>query len=416
MNVYIGKSFALAFSKPADIKELRKMLKKHPIIFFVLILIMSATACNFPNRADVSAPTPEGPEATFTSLAQTLEVVLTQTAASTPQQALETPSPTTPPWAIPTTATLQPVIPNTPVPPTPVPCDQAQFFGDVSIPDDTTFIPEQTFTKTWRLKNTGSCTWTTSYSVVFASGEQMSAPSSVNLPHNVAPGQTVDVSVQMKAPAANGTYKGQWKLRNASGYVFGVGSGNSAFWVQIKVFAVTPAGPVVVYSFYDHTCDADWLSEAGILSCPGNNTDNAGFVLKLSDPKLETGNNAGASVIETHPMWESHPQWNGNGWIQGAFPAVNIKAGYRLKTQIGCLEGSASCDVNFYIKYSADGGAWTSLSPVAGWNEIYDASLRTIDIDLNSLSGKSVEFLFQVDANSNGGQDWAVWVNPRIEK
>jgi hypothetical protein len=401
--------------EPANIKELKEMLRKHPVLILVGILILSALACNFPTRANITAPTPEGPEATFTALAQTLEVILTETAAFTPQ-ASETASPTSMPTSIPATATFRPIISNTPVPPTPVPCDQAQFFGDVTIPDDTTFTPGQTFTKTWRIKNTGSCTWTTGYAAVFSNGEQMGAPAFVNLPYNVGPGQTVDISVPMTAPATNGTYKGQWKLRNASGYVFGLGSGSTAYWVQIKVFLVTPAGPVVVYSFYDHTCNAEWVSEAGILSCPGNNTDNVGFVLKLFDPKLETGIKAGAGVIETHPLWENHAQWNGNGWIQGTFPSVNIKAGYRLKAQIGCLDGALSCDVTFFIKTSADGGAWASLSPSAGWNETYDNSLRTIDIDLTSLSGKSVEFLFQVDANSNGGQDWAVWINPRIEK
>jgi hypothetical protein len=393
------------------------MLKKHPILLFVIILLLSALACNFPTRENISAPTPEGPEATFTALAQTLEVILTQTAAATPEPTQETPvpTPTAPPTSAPT-ATFPPLPTRTPVPPTPIPCDLAQFFGDVTIPDDTVFTPGQNFTKTWRLKNTGSCTWTTSYSIVFTSGDQMGAISSVNLPHNVGPGQTVDVSVSMTAPATNGTYKGQWKMRNASGYVFGLGANSTAFWVQIRVFTVTPTGPVVVYNFYEHTCNADWVSEAGVLPCPGSNSDNAGFVIKLSDPKLETGNNAGTGVIETHPMWESHPQWNGNGWIQGAFPPVNIKAGYRFKAQIGCLDGAVSCDVNYFLKYSADGGAWTSLSPVTGWNETYDNSLRTIDIDLNSLSGKNVEFLFQVDANSNAGQDWAVWINPRIEK
>jgi hypothetical protein len=391
------------------------MLKKYPLFGFIVILLLSAAACNFPTRAEISAPTPQGPEGTFTAIAQTLEVILTETAVSTPETLIETPSPTVLPTSIPT-ATYPPLPTQTSVPPTPIPCDQAQFFGDVSVPDDTTFTPGQSFTKTWRLKNTGSCTWTTSYAAVYISGEQMGAPLSVNLPHNVGPGQTVDISVSMTAPAVNGTYKGQWKLRNASGYVFGLGTNSTTFWVQIKVFTVTPTGPIVVYSFYDHACNADWVSEAGILPCPGSNTDNAGFVIKLNDPILETGNKAGAGVIETHPMWESHPQWNGNGWIQGAFPPVNIKAGYRLKAQIGCLDGAASCDVNFFIKYSADGSAWASLSPVAGWNETYDNSLRTIDIDLNSLSGKTVEFLFQVDANSNAGQDWAVWINPRIEK
>jgi hypothetical protein len=402
-----------------------EMLKKQPILVFLLILLLTALACNFPSRQSVSAPTPDGPEATLTAVAETLQAILTQTAAAAKETDVPTPVPALPtqpslPTAVlptaapPVASTLPPA--STPVPPTPIPCDLAQFFSDVTIPDDTTFVPGSPFTKTWRIKNTGSCTWTTAYSVVFTSGDQMGAPNSVNLPHNVGPGQTVDISVPMTAPASNGTYKGNWKLRNASGYVFGLGQSSTAFWVQIKVFTVTPSGPVVVYSFYDHACSARWNSEAGILPCPGTNTDNAGFVLKLSNPKLETGSLAGVDVIQTHPMWENHALWNGNGWIQGVFPPVNIKAGYRLRAQIGCLDGALSCDVNFYIKYSVDGGAWANLSPVSGWNETYDNSLRTIDIDLNSWSGSSVDFLFQVDANSNGGQDWAVWINPRIEK
>jgi hypothetical protein len=82
-------------------KELNEMVKKHPVLLFVLILFVSALACNFPTRDNISAPTPEGPEATFTALAQTLEVILTQTAVTT----LETPTPTT--TQFPTTCTHQ---------------------------------------------------------------------------------------------------------------------------------------------------------------------------------------------------------------------------------------------------------------------------------------------------------------------
>jgi hypothetical protein len=72
------------------------MLKKHPVVILVLILLMSALACNFPTRENIAAPTPEGPEATFTALAQTLEVILTETAAAIPPVLTDTPSPTTP--------------------------------------------------------------------------------------------------------------------------------------------------------------------------------------------------------------------------------------------------------------------------------------------------------------------------------
>ena len=40
-------------------------------------------------------------------------------------------------------------------------CDQAQFVSDLTVPDGSSFAPGATFTKTWRLKTIGTCTWTT---------------------------------------------------------------------------------------------------------------------------------------------------------------------------------------------------------------------------------------------------------------
>jgi hypothetical protein len=404
----------IGIANSANRKETIVMLKRHPIIALILILALLAIACNFPTRDRNNSSAP-GPGATFTALAETLQVILTETAAVEQQVPTATQTGTSLPPTIPPTLTPLPLPSRTPVPPTAIPCDWAQFVSDVTVPDGTIYTTGQTFTKTWRLKNIGTCTWNTSYAVVFSSGELMSAASSVNMPHSVAPGGTVDVSVNMTAPNTAGTYKGSWLLRNASNATFGIGGGaNQAFWVEIK--AQAPSGPTVVYNFYDNTCNADWVSSNGVLPCPGGTGDNQGFVVKLDNPKLETGTKPGAGVIETHPTWESHPTWGGNGFIQGLFPAVNIKSGYRFKAQIGCLDGAASCDVKFYLKYSADGGAWTNLSPAGGWNETYDNSVRSIDLDLTTLAGKTVEFLFQVDANSNAGQDWAAWVYPRIEK
>jgi hypothetical protein len=55
----------------------------------------------------------------------------------------------------------------------PHPCDWAQVTGDVTVKDGTTFSPGKKFTKTWRLKNIGACTWTDNYDLVFVSGERM---------------------------------------------------------------------------------------------------------------------------------------------------------------------------------------------------------------------------------------------------
>jgi hypothetical protein len=107
---------------------------------------------------------------------------------------------------------------------------------DVTIPDDTYVPAGDTFTKIWRLRNAGTCTWSPEYALVFDSGNIMGGPPSVPLSANVPPGSTVDLEVDLTAPAADGTHKGNWKLRNADGLLFGIGANASkAFWVQIVV-------------------------------------------------------------------------------------------------------------------------------------------------------------------------------------
>jgi hypothetical protein len=120
---------------------------------------------------------------------------------------------------------------------TAIPCDRATFVSDVTVPDGSDFDPGETFVKTWRLRNIGSCTWTSGYDLVFYSGDQMGAPSSVQLTSGtVPPGSTVDVSVQLKAPNSGGTYQGYFRLRSGSDVIFGIGeSGTVSFWVQIEV-------------------------------------------------------------------------------------------------------------------------------------------------------------------------------------
>ncbi len=116
------------------------------------------------------------------------------------------------------------------------PCNRATFIADVNVPDNTNFAGGTSFTKTWRLRNDGSCTWTTGYSLVFDHGYALGGPSSVSIPADVAPGATVDLSVNLTAPSDSGIYQGYWKLQDASGNRFGIGRDASvAFWVKISV-------------------------------------------------------------------------------------------------------------------------------------------------------------------------------------
>jgi hypothetical protein len=114
--------------------------------------------------------------------------------------------------------------------------NSASLIADVSVPDGTQFTPSTGFNKTWRIKNTGTCTWDSSYQIVHAGGNLLGAiSSSFPLRDNVSPGQTADLTVSMISPPNAGNYQSDWKLQNAKGQVFGVGRNSGPFYVKITV-------------------------------------------------------------------------------------------------------------------------------------------------------------------------------------
>ena len=107
---------------------------------------------------------------------------------------------------------------------------------DVSVADGTNFSPGASFTKTWRLKNVGTCAWTPQYKLSFQGGDQLGGENEIPLIDYVDPGNTVDLSVQLSAPTGNGYYEGKWMLRSADSKLFGIGTeADKPFWVKITV-------------------------------------------------------------------------------------------------------------------------------------------------------------------------------------
>ena len=226
--------------------------------------------------------TPEPPTPTadlaLTAAAQTQEAQLTQ-------QALVSPTTATTADA---TATVTPAS-------TSALADQAVYVADVTIPDGTDFERGEDFTKTWRIKNAGTTTWTTSYSLVFISGDKMGDVTSVALKGNVAPNETVDISVDLVAPSDAGKYKGYWKMLNAAGQYF-----NDSVYVEIDV--VTNGGATAEPSatpksgggedvITDLSMAVDSSSFSG--SCPHMFTFSATFTV-LKTATLTYGLEAGA--------------------------------------------------------------------------------------------------------------------------
>ena len=116
-----------------------------------------------------------------------------------------------------------------------------EFVEDLSVPDDTIFAPGSEFTKSWRLRNDGTCPWTTDYSLVAVGGDDIPGPTAVPLPGPVAPGQTVDLSVTFTAPEEEGVYRENWLLSDPNNQTFGVGGlASEVFWVKFTVGVPEP--------------------------------------------------------------------------------------------------------------------------------------------------------------------------------
>ena len=121
---------------------------------------------------------------------------------------------------IPPTATPQPTQADTPVPsPTPKPCNKAEFISE-TIPDNSEFNPNEEFTKTWRLKNIGTCTWNTNYRVVLQSGDAMGMDSAQYFTQTIGPGEQMDVVLELKAPSDDGKYTTWFQLKDNEGKKF----------------------------------------------------------------------------------------------------------------------------------------------------------------------------------------------------
>jgi hypothetical protein len=213
------------------------MRKRISVFAFLLVAAFGLYACRVPQAESTRA----NPAATFTALAHTVEAVLTQTAVADINNPLPSPvitvlAPTSTAVKSAPTAALGTAASPGDV----VPCNRVALVADISIPDNTVVVANQAFTKIWRLQNAGSCSWFNTYSVVFDSGYAMGGSISFSLPATISPGQMIDLTMTLMAPAEPGIYKGNWKLRTAQGAVFGMDpAANAPFWVLVNVIAAS---------------------------------------------------------------------------------------------------------------------------------------------------------------------------------
>jgi hypothetical protein len=317
--------------------------KKFILIIGALSMVLSA--CR-PSAPVEPTATQLDPNLVYTAAAETAQARLTENAQVTPTQPTPTftpePSPTPSPTPQETEetpeATLVPTVASIPVT-----ADNAAYVSDVTIPDGTVIAAGASFVKTWKITNSGSTTWQTTYALVHVSDNLLGAESPVPLTVQVTPNQSVDISVEMVAPTTNGSYRGYWRMRNAQGQYFGdtiyvdivVGTTSSSTQAPTAVSptAVSPTATTapstngtvsnlntrIEDSTVTETCPYSYRVEATFnLSAPAAVTyrweagsDTPGFVFTL--PDAQTSNfPAGTQTLAFFLQLTD----SGSGWVQ----------------------------------------------------------------------------------------------------
>lgn len=193
---------------------------KNKILISVSILAFVMNACG-------SAPRPQ--ENISTAVAQTVQAQNSLTKIANAPTLTPAPSAEiTAPADLAATNTAAPVL-GAPG------CTVSARLAGENPPDGTLLKPGEYFWKTWSLENTGTCTWDSTYKLVYQSGDLMGGLTSYPLPELVAPGEIKNISIYLRAPDTEGGVTGYWSIQTPWNIFFGVGPASDPFYVQVTV-------------------------------------------------------------------------------------------------------------------------------------------------------------------------------------
>ena len=354
----------------------------------LLVALLVLSACK-PNAIDAT-PT-DVLDDIRTVAARTIEAMTTQLLQTSqaqetlsPQPPIlteELPDPTqaeaVPSIEVPTAEIIETPTPSEVTPDPNKACDLAAFVSE-TVPDGSQLYPGTMFNKTWTLRNEGTCTWTKDYAVVFISGDSMLAPAVMQLTDTeVKPGESLELSMPLIAPSLSGSYRADFKLRNAAGVLFAFKNPDHTFWADIQV----QDGVIHLVHAY---CSAAWSSDAGKLHCPGLPSDAAGYVYSDNAPKLENG------AVDDEPTLWLGVQAVQQGYIKGVYPAMKIPNNARFSSILGCGNGLQKCAVKFILAYQEGDG---QLRQLGSWDEVYDGEFTKLSLDLSELGGRTVSIV-----------------------
>ena len=240
----------------------------------------------------------------------------------------------------------------------------AVLLEDVTIPDGTKVDAGKKFTKTWKFKNTGTCPWS-GYTLAFVSGDRLAAPDSAPVPQTLA-SKEVDISVELVAPSQDGSYTGNFELRDADGEVIRIGT-ELSFWVKIVVGA---GGTLSTPSTGSGTPVGGATSPSGGGNCQVS--ENAGYVSELLALINAQRTNAGVPAVTLNSQLSAAALAHSTDMACNDFLSHTGSNG----STIGQRIIAAGYSPSYYVEIIAIGGPQEAI---AQWND--DALHRNAMLD-----------------------------------
>jgi|GEM_PF-5121717 len=182
------------------------MRKKFAVVLLILSTFLSACTASLNPEVDINA--------IQTQAAQTIVAQITEEAMVTPAvTSTKTPVPKTP---------TPSVEPSPTITSTAAKCPDSVWIKDVTIGDGSTLVAGETVTKTWLVKNNGSCTWPIGVDLIYGEYADKLSGARAIVPDGVEPGEEVEISLEFTVPTVKKNYYSYWRLVDNLGQPFGV--------------------------------------------------------------------------------------------------------------------------------------------------------------------------------------------------
>jgi hypothetical protein len=224
---------------------------------------------------------------------------------------------------------------------------QMSFVSDVTIGEGESVTPNTKFTKTWRLQNSGDEPWPTGCCLRFVAGEIFGHQDSVAT-HALAPGEVVDVSIDMVSPADTGIHQSQWRMCTATGLYFG-----ELIWVILQV---EEGGVLAVTQLLSHF-GSEFATASGPHHAHNPFTSSSSHNVDMSCVDLLPVN-AAAGGGPRHSSLPSSPRWLGDSSVASSSPILIPSESLRARSILfQTPDNSPSKTIN------GTGASTTSQSP-----------------------------------------------------